>query len=111
MLSTGWLSGLTGSRYIVKYGLAASSSGPPRSASAMAHMTVRSPSSSDVMTIGLVVLVTIVRKLSRYERCGSMSLGCAHDITKSMFGSASQSRAARATSASALGRCSPVSRS
>ena len=111
MLSTGWLSGLTGSRYMVKYGLAASSSGPPRSASAISHITARSPACSEVMTIGLVVLVTMARKLSRYERCGSMSLGCAHDMTKSMLGSASQRRAARATSASALGRCSPVSMS
>ena len=111
MLSTGWLNGLTGSRYMMKYGLAASSSGPPRSSSATAHMTARSPACSDVITIGLVVLVTIALKLSRYERCGWMSFGCAHDMTKSMLGSASQRCAARATSASALGRCSPVSRS
>ena len=65
MLSAGWLRGLTGSRYIVKYGLAASASGPPRSASATAHITARSPACSEVMTIGLVVLETIALKLSR----------------------------------------------
>ncbi len=49
----------------MKYGLARSSSAPPRSALAIAHMTSRSPASSEVMTIGLVVLVTMARKLSR----------------------------------------------
>ncbi len=74
-------------------------------------MTARSPACSDVMTMGLVVLATIALKLSRYDRAGSMSFGWAHDMTKSMLGSASQRRAARATSASTLVRCSPVSRS
>ena len=65
MLSTGCESGLTGSRYMVKYGLARSSSAPPRSSQAISHNTLRSPAFSAVITIGLVVLVTMARKLSR----------------------------------------------
>ena len=65
MLSTGCESGLTGSRYIVKYGLARSSSLPPRSSPAISQKTLRSAAFSAVITSGLVVLVTIARKLSR----------------------------------------------
>ncbi len=65
MLSTGWLSGLTGSRYMVKYGLARNSSSPPRSSQATRHITSRSPACSEVITMGLVVLLAMARKLSR----------------------------------------------
>jgi len=59
--------GLTGSPYWMKYGLARNSSAPPRSSEAIFHMTSRSSTPAAVMTIGLVVLLTIWRKLSRYE--------------------------------------------
>ena len=58
-------SGLTGSPYWMKYGLARSSSAPPRSSQAIFHMTSRSSTPAAVMTIGLVVLLTMARKHSR----------------------------------------------
>ena len=75
--STGCLRALVGSPYSTKYGLAASSSAPPRSASAMSAITARSPAFSATTTSGLVVLVTIARKLSSSARWGSPSPGCA----------------------------------
>ena len=58
-------SGLTGSPYWMKYGLARSSSSPPRKAAAIFCMTSRSSTPAAVMTIGLVVLLTMARKHSR----------------------------------------------
>ena len=90
--------GLTDSPYTMKYGFAASSSAPPRSSHAIRHMTSRSSRSSAVTTMGLVVLFTMARKLCRKASAGRRSLGHAPDMTKSMLGSASHSRAARTVS-------------
>ena len=61
-------SGLTGSPYWMKYGFSRSSLGAAAEArTAIFHMTSRSSTPAAVMTIGLVVLLTMARKHSRYE--------------------------------------------
>ena len=50
-------------RTATKYGLAASSASPPRTAAAMSAITARSPAFSATTTSGLVVFSTMARKL------------------------------------------------
>jgi hypothetical protein len=110
-VSKGCLSGVTGWLYMTKYGLARSSSAPPRTSQAMRHMgsTVSTPPA--VMTSGLVVLLIMMLNCFGYASPASMPSGQAPDITKSMLGSASHSRAATLTSSSLPRRRCPVSRS